>query len=176
MIVIAGMLTSSCGPSIRVYSDYDRDYNIREFTTYLWASAEDIESKNNPLYYNELNDKRIKSSVDDILKNKGYKLVNENPSMVAHYHIIVEDYMEITTDPYGYYGPYWSRTRTYSYNYRQGTLIIDFMDSENKHLLWRGWAVSVLDEDNTSEKTEVMLRTAIADILAKFPATSGINN
>ncbi|MCU0356415.1 MAG: DUF4136 domain-containing protein [Cyclobacteriaceae bacterium] len=168
--VLLVMMVYACGPTIRIYSDYDRDYDISKFNTYAWADDLTIESRNNPLYYNELNDKRIRQAVDDQLKVKGYRLTQDKPVLKIHYHISVEDRMEIRTDPYGFYGPYWMRTDTYSYSYREGTLIIDFMDAGNSNLLWRGWAVSILAENSNPQKTEVQLREAITDILAKLPA------
>ncbi len=103
--VLLVMMVYACGPTIRIYSDYDRDYDISTFYTYAWADDLTIESRNNPLYYNELNDKRIRQAVDDQLKVKGYRLTQDKPVLKIHYHISVEDRMEIRTDPYGFYGP-----------------------------------------------------------------------
>jgi hypothetical protein len=132
---LALILVNACAPSMRVYTDYDRDYNIRDYPTYGWAEEIDIEAKNNPLYYNELTDKRIKNAVNAQLMAKGYTLTTETPDLILHYHIVVEDRTEIQSDPYGYYGPYWMRTRTYSYQYKLGSLIIDFMNASNKNLI-----------------------------------------
>jgi hypothetical protein len=168
-ILPALLIVSSCSPSLRVYTDYDREFNIQKYPTYTWAEDKEIESRNNPLYYNELNDKRIKKAVNDQLSGKGYQLVSENPDVLIHYHIVVEDRSEIRTDPYGFYGPYWTRSRTYSYSYRQGTLIIDLMDASNKYLLWRGWAVSVMDQTYDLIETEVMITKAVIEIFEKLP-------
>lgn len=168
-LVVFLLVAMGCSPKATIYTDYDRDYNIREYITYAWADDKEIESRNNPLYYNELNDKRIKNAVNNQLKGKGYTLVSENPELLIHYHIVVEDRTEIRTDPYGYYGPYWMRSRTYSYSYRQGTLIIDLMDAANKNLLWRGWAVSVIDDAYTTDQAETLIYTAVADIFDRLP-------
>lgn len=170
IFLVGWLLTiSSCSPSLQVYTDYDREFNIRNYPTFAWAEAKDIEARNNPLYYNELNDKRIKKAVNDQLKGKGYTLVQDDPDLLIHYHIVVEDRSEIRTNPYGFYGPYWMRARTYSYSYRQGTLIIDLMDATNKNLLWRGWAVSVMDQLYESEKTEILITQAVIKIFEKLP-------
>lgn len=162
-------LLIACSPGMQVYTDYDRGYSIRNYTTYTWAEQHEIEAKNNPLYYNELTDKRIKNAVNEQLAIKGYRQTSDNPDLILHYHIVVEDRTEIQSDPYGYYGPYWMHTRTYSYQYKLGTLIIDFMDAQNKNLLWRGWAVSVLNQEYTPDKTEVNIRLAVTNILEKLP-------
>jgi len=169
LLILVLLVVDGCAPSMRVYTDFDREYNIRNYPTYTWAEDIELEVKNNPLYYNELTDKRIKNAVNDQLNVKGYRLTTESPDLILHYHIVVEDRTEIQSDPYGYYGPYWMRTRTYSYQYKLGTLIIDFMDAQNKNLIWRGWAVSVLDQDFNPDKNEVRIRTAVTDILEKLP-------
>ena len=157
-----------CSNELRVYSDWDRDYDVRQFQTYGWPSRTDLESKNNPLFYNELNDKRIKKAVDIQLQAKGMKKVDENPELIVHYHIVVEDKTSVTTDPYGFYGPYWGRSSLYQYN--EGTLIIDFMENKTNNLVWRGWATSIT-EDNSSELSEETLMKAVTGILEKFRAT-----
>ena len=160
---------SSCSPDFKAYTDYDRDFNIREFPYYTWADDLEMEERNNPLYYNELNDKRIRNAVNRQMKNKGYVLTDNNPELKIHYHIVVEDRTEYYTDPYGYYGPYWRRSYAYSYQYKQGTLIIDLMDASNKNLLWRGWVTGVLAEAQDSSKAEYMIEKAVADIFEKLP-------
>lgn len=157
----------SCSNELRVYSDWDRDYDVNKFQTYSWPSRTDLESKNNPLFYNELNDKRIRNAVDIQLKAKGMTRVDENADLVVHYHIVVEDKTAVTTDPYGFYGPYWGRSSLYQYN--EGTLIIDFMDRKSNSLVWRGWATSILD-NNYNEIREETLVKAVTGILEKFRA------
>ena len=159
------ILLMSCSNELRVYSDWDRDYDINKFKTYAWASKTDMESKNNPLYYNELTDKRIKNIINTQLPPKGLALASENADIIVHYHIVVDDKTAFTTDPYGLYGPYW--TRTGYYQYKEGTLIIDFMDSKTNNLVWRGWAVSIID-DNSEEIREETLMIAITKILEHF--------
>jgi hypothetical protein len=164
------LIASACSTQLRVYSDYDRDYSIREFTTYTWAGSKEIESKNNPLYYNELNDKRIKNAVNAQLENKGYLPTPDNPRLIVHYHIVVEDRTIVTTDPYGhYYSPYWMRLQTNIYPYREGTLIIDLMDANTDNLIWRGWAVAVLENVYNTDQVEDLINTAVTRIFKDFP-------
>jgi hypothetical protein len=53
-----------------VSSDYDNNVNLKLYKTYAWLPVKEIESKVDPLVYNELTDKRIKSAVDIQMKNK----------------------------------------------------------------------------------------------------------
>jgi hypothetical protein len=169
-IILFAVALSACGPEIRIHNDYDKAYSIQTYASFQWAKQKEIESRNNPLYYNELNDKRIKSAVNHELVNKGYALVTDSADFVLHYHIVIEDMSEIAPDPYNYhYGPGWPRSHTHIYRYREGTLIIDVMNPENKDLIWRGWATSALDEIYDPTQVEPLIQLAVSKILQKFP-------
>lgn len=156
-----------CSEGLRVYTDYDRSFNIRQFKTYQWASQKDIEVRSNPLYYNELTDKRIKNITDGQLQIKGLTRVDDEPDVIIHYHIVVDDRVSFASDPYGLYGPYWMRPQGNAIAYKVGTLIIDIMDRETNSLAWRGYAVSVIQGDN-EEISEAMLIKAITKIFEQY--------
>lgn len=165
-------ILTGCSPQIRVYSDSDPDYDLWTYQTFDWGAKVEIEKGKNPLQYNELNDKRIKAAVQDQMTRRGYQQTSENPDLILHYHIIIDDQSVVTTEPYGYhYSPYWMRLQTNVYSYREGTLILDLMDKKTNNLIWRGWAVSAIDEINP-EKVDELIKTVVARIFRKFPKTS----
>lgn len=50
---------NSCAPAIKIYADYDKSLDIKNYKTYSWLNLNEIEGKGlNPAYYNELTDKR----------------------------------------------------------------------------------------------------------------------
>lgn len=163
--MIAWLLVS-CGPTSQVFTDYDRTANLNEYQTFGWLPPTNIETRNNPLYYNELNDKRIKTAIAKQLESRDYQF-SEDPEMIIHYHIILEDKTVVRTDPYGYYyGPYWMRTEVNVYEYREGTLIIDLMDADTNSLVWRGWITSFLknsDPNNMEESVDKAVRMIFAE-------------
>jgi Domain of unknown function (DUF4136) len=167
--LIFHILLAGCGSSSQVYSDYDRSANIEEYRTFGWLPSDQIEARNNPLYYNELNDKRIKNAVAAQLESKGYRYKISKPEILLHYHIIIEDKTTVRTDPYGYYyGPYWMRTHVDVFQYREGTLIVDLMDAATNSLVWRGWVTSFIKNTNP-EKTEENIQQAVRMIFSKYP-------
>lgn len=169
--ILSILALAACSPEIRVYSDHDPDYNVRNFSTVDWGQQSGIEANRNPLHYNELNDKRIKSAILKELSSRGYSRTEEDPDLVIHYHIIIDDQSVVTTEPYGYfYGPYWMRMQTHVYSYREGTLIIDLMDPKTNNLVWRGWATAAIDMI-TQEQTEEMINRAVAKIFRRFPSS-----
>ncbi len=168
-LIAVGILFAACSAQMNVRSDYDREINLRQYKTYNWLSVKEIESKNEPLYYNELTDKRIKKAVDLQLRAKSIYKDSIAPALRVHYHIVVDSRASIRPANYGYaYGPYWMRNQMDSYSYREGTLIIDLMDAKNNNLVWRGWASSVLN-DNDIDLSETKITEAVLKILQQFP-------
>lgn len=160
---------SSCSNELRVYTDFDHSVSIQRFTRYKWLTAQQIEARNNPLNLSELTDRRIKGAVDAQLKEKGY-IKSDTAQIILHYHVTVENKTTVRPEPFGYnYGHYWVENELDTYRYREGTLIIDFMDSENCNLIWRGWAVSVIDDEVISEE---MIDKAVVEIFKKFPMSA----
>jgi len=168
MLFMVVALAGGCSNELVVRTDFDKSVSIQRLTEYNWLGQHDIESRNNPLYYNELNDKRIKTRVDALMKGKGYILSTSEPKMLLHYHFAVEERSTLRPEEMGYnYNRYWIEQRTNLIRYSEGTLIIDFMDATNCTLIWRGWATSVLDESRMMN--EDLLNRAVDDILKRFP-------
>lgn len=164
------LLLFSCSSELRVHTDFDHSVSIQRLTNYDWLPVNQIESRNNPIFYNELTDKRIKTAAETQLKDKGYVKSEASAQMIIHYHIIVENKTNFPTEPYGYsYGRYWLDKQFETRRYNEGTLIIDFMDSRNCDLIWRGWAVSILDEEVISTE---LINKAVAGIFTKFPTSA----
>jgi hypothetical protein len=167
-LALIGVLVTGCSHELRVRTDFDKSVSIQRLTEYDWLGQHEIESRNNPLYYNELNDKRIKTRVDGLMKNKGYILSSSEPKILLHYHFAVEERSVYRPDEFGYsYNRYWLDQRVNLIRYAEGTLIIDFMDAANCNLIWRGWATSVLDDSRTMN--EDLLNRAVDDIMKRFP-------
>ncbi len=168
LLALAVLLTAGCSNQITVKSDYDKDVDLSLYKTYAWLPNKEIESKTNPLVYNELTDKRIKQAVETQLQSKGIQLAT-NPNLRVHYHIIIDNKSAVRPDAYGYnYSTYWMRNQVDVFRYREGTLIIDLMDSKNKNLIWRGWGVSVLNDSDVS-LTEEEISDIVIKILHEFP-------
>jgi hypothetical protein len=170
LIFLAIVVVAGCSPQIKVYSDMDPDYDLWTYRSFDWGQKVNVEAGNNPLRYNELNDKRIKAAVLQQLQSRGFILREQDPDLIVHYHIIVDNKSAVTTEPLGYrYGSYWMRSGVNVYYYREGTLIIDLMERSTKNLVWRGWAVANVDEIDTEEVDEV-IKVAVEKIFRKFPA------
>ena len=168
---VIAILLYSCGPSLQFFSDYDKNINLSGYVSYSWLDLAAIEGKGmNPLYYNELNDKRIKEAVDKQMKTRNFQPFSTKGELELHYHIIVEDKTTVITEPIGsQYRPNPNNYRTSTYQYREGTLIIDLMDTKNNTLIWRGWATDVIT-NAVRKNPEAAINNAVAKIFGAFPA------
>jgi len=162
ILMIAAL--ASCSDQITVRTDYDKSVKIATFNTFAWLDNEGIEERNNPLYYNELNDRRIREAALTQLAGKGYVQDNVTPKLKVHYHIVIEDKTQVRSDTYS---PYWIKSERDVYTYREGTLIIDLMDGTNEMLLWRGWAISALSD--TDQMSDELIKEAVTKIFEKLP-------
>ena len=171
-ILVATMMVTGCGPTLQVHSDIDKEADIANYRAYAWLSASEIESKGmNPIFYNELNDKRIKTAVDKQLIAKGFWLRSGDQPLQLHYHIIIDDKTVQLTEPAGFnYNNFGESRRTTVYPYQEGTLIIDLMDSKKKMLVWRGYASGII-EAGVAKNPEQAIDRAVKKIFKQFPYT-----
>jgi hypothetical protein len=176
LLILSVFIFVGCSQQITVHTDYDPDYDLWTYKTFDWGQKVNIEEGKNPIHYNELNDKRIKSAIREQLSKRGYKSTSENPDLILHYHIIVKDQTTVVTEPFGYsYSPYWSRMNTSLYSYKEGTLILDLMDNKTKNLIWRGWAITDVRDSYTPKEVEELTKKVVSKIFRKFPKTKNLN-
>ncbi len=156
---------TGCG--MKIYSDYDHSISIKKYRTFGWPVHENLEKKNNRLY-NEQTEKIIRREVALQLNKKGYQFSELQPDLRIHYHIVFDSWA-ITPDPFGYeYDEYWLNRGIHSYEYREGTLIIDLADSKTDFLVWRGWVVNFKNE-KTPKQIENQIKKATPKIFEAFP-------
>lgn len=164
----------SCDPDMYIFIDRDKNFDVIKYESYNWSEIKNIENNRNPIYYNELNDKRIKAAVNAALAGKGYKEVSRDACFILHYHIVIDDVTAYRADPmFGHEAP-WMRSGISYYRYKEGSLIFDVMDSKSNSLIWRGYASQILDSENTL-LTDEKIKGAVKKIFTKFPARNTAN-
>ena len=108
-------------------------------------------------------------------------MVSSNPDFLIAEHLGKKDIVQVTD--WGYkYGKYggnyrkhtgsWKDNRFSTYQYEEGTLILDFVDAKSKELIWRGSANAKVQNVNTPEKSEKLINAAVKEILKKYPPSS----
>lgn len=168
------VLATGCAPSVTVKLDYDNEADFASLKTFAWLPmpVNPGGSIKEALERNSLIDKRIRRAVEAQLGAKGYQVNINNPDFLVTYHIGVEDKITVTDWGYGYGWRGWGTpSRVDVYQYQQGTLILDVIDSQSKQLMWRSFAQGAIDPYSPSEKREQRLNEVMARMLTNFPPT-----
>ena len=161
--------------SIDVKTDFDQSADFSKFQTFAFAGMTDLDQAG--LLSNSLIRKRIETAIGQELTKKGLKSVTleQKPDLFVHYWMGVKDKQVIeATGPamggygwygrYGYGGAYGGAT---TYDYQEGTLITDLIESTRKDLVWRATMKADL-EDTSAENTE-LIDKAIAEAFGNYP-------
>ncbi|UCE41405.1 MAG: DUF4136 domain-containing protein [Candidatus Aminicenantes bacterium] len=160
----------SCS-TLKIIHDYDTSIDFSPYKTFAWARApkEIVGSPRARLLANNpMLDRRIKNAVASQLISKGFQIAKNNPDLLIVYHVGLKDRINVSN--WGYrYGPYWGPGRVDIYGYREGTLVIDFVDTKNKELVWRGIAQKALSGGRSPDQRQKTLSDIIKRLLAKFP-------
>ena len=162
-ILILMVLTASCSSVYNVTHDYNPNTDFSRFKSYDWLPMpESIQS--DPITIN-----RIKTAVNSELQAKGLKMTATNPDFLIATHVGENEKAQITDWGYGYYGTYWGHSRITAYQYPEGSLILDFVDSKSKDLIWRGSAKADISSATSPENRLKLVNDAVQQILKIFP-------
>ncbi len=162
-------LIANCSP---IYSvSYDSDVNIdwNQISTYDWLPIPKEANINN------LDAVRIKNAVNAELEAKGLMLTSISPDFLIGTQIITKEKLSVTRRSYPYYGSYKAYHRTWaadSYQYQEGTFILDFVQSASNNLIWHGAVSVTLNNADTPEKRDKLINEAMQKVLVNFPPPS----
>ena len=178
---------SACAPKVNV--EQRANVNFSRYRTYDFAETEvKTSGDRNQLLRSPITQDRIKQAISGELGKRGLQQVERNPDFLVTTHTFVEQAERTVYDTqpaagfaypyavsyrggflpvnYGYwYGPsYYSTPRTEQY--REGTLVIDFIDRRTNNLVWRG---SVADPIDDAGRLGSEFSKNAKEILDKFP-------
>jgi hypothetical protein len=166
LLVLIALGDWSCS-SVSISVDYDRDTDFARYNTFRWVPQQQRVPEKMVAEHSFF-EKRLKDAVEAELRDAGYKRARMGePDFLIAYHIGARDKVDVTR--YGYrYGPHgrWVGHRVEVRRYKQGTLILDFVDAGSKQLIWRGTALGAL-RDITAGADEI--RGVVSKVLAGFP-------
>ena len=168
VIIASFMLIAISCSTISVKHDYDMTVDFAKLKTFYWLPI--------PVQagINELDVKRIQSAVSTQLQAKGYRMMSDNPDFMIAMHLGKQHKVDV--HEWGYaYGP---RARFAGlggievYQYEEGTLLLDFVDTRSKGLIWRGVATGEIDRYASTETRNKRINEAVQKILSNFPPTN----
>lgn len=106
----------------------------------------------------------IQSAVTQTMQQKGLQSKQKNPDVVVLYSIFLKDKWKLYTIESGLIpGAYESMHKV---NYKEGTLLINVIDSKTEQVVWRGQAVGSVPEDGATYEA---VNAAVIKVLSKYP-------
>ncbi len=161
---------------LQVRTDFDENIDFEGRTSYGWLEPPVVEvslepgEAPDPFARNSLLDGRVRGAVDRVLAARGFRISDEDPAFRLQYYVVLRDKTKIRPSPSGYYGRrhggFGGFGGSISYDYQEGTLIIDFIDARSGRLAWRGWAVGTNREGYYNAER---VAASVEKILAEFP-------
>jgi hypothetical protein len=147
----AAILALSCPLSAEVFTDFDPATDFTRYKTYSFVHGLELEKSG--LLKDPETRERIKNFIAGGLDPRGLTEVplDQHHDLAIRYWVGFEDKQSVTVnlavDPlwvgWGGYPPYWTGPWAYSYdeyivrNYREGTLIVDLIDTATNLMVWR---------------------------------------
>jgi hypothetical protein len=178
---------SACSSSVNV--EQRADVNFAKYRTFDFADTEvKTQGDQNPLLNSPIAQDRIKQAIASELAKRGLRQVESNPDFLVTTHTYVEKAERTVYDSYpgpnyaypyavGYRGrflpinygswytpAYYQAPRTEQY--REGTLVLDFIDARTNNLVWRG---SMADPVDDPARLGSEFSKSAKEILDKFP-------
>jgi hypothetical protein len=158
--------------SLRVITDQAKNVDMSKYKTFGFAPLE--KSKVTPIYFSELNQRRVREAIAKEMAAKGYTMA-ENPDLKISIYLKIQDKQSVVSSyPYagrgdfiGIYGGY--RYEPASVNiidYTEGTLIIDLVDTAKNTLIWQGVAIDTIHQN--SKHAERNINRAIEKVFQNF--------
>ncbi len=167
LLTLAAFLLASPAFAVKVYIDYDKDYDRSQIKTYAWKKTENTSvAKADPLLHS-----RIVSGIEHYLTLGGLAEAESDPDIYVTYHGSSKEELSVNTSSIGvgvgypagwgygryggyggyygsYYGGVYGGTTTSVTSYQIGTLVIDVWDAKTNTMIWRGMAADIVLTDN----------------------------
>jgi len=166
----------NCSKKMKIQFDYVKDENFSKFSTFDFITVRfrmDKQPNKKQLF------EEIKKAVATQMQEKGFKKTSENPDFLIAIHAYRTGTAEGVTDlgyRYANYARYWrgdkywgDGTSIEQIDFKEGTLVIDFVEAKSKEMIWRGVATSSLPPQPETEKIKTIANEAVTKILQHFP-------
>ena len=163
------MIASLGYGQVRVSMDYDKETDFSKFKNYNFTEGA------LDLPVNDLNQRRLITAISNALSKKGLTK-SDDPDVLVDVKVSAEKKQSATatTDWYGAgyryrWGGGFTTTSINVNDYMEGTIFIDFIDSNSNKLVWQGRGVGTLSPNLKAAKREKRIDKAINKIFKRYP-------
>jgi len=180
IFLFAGMvfLLAACATGPTITADYDRSANFAAYRSFGFYEPLGTDQAG----YESLITQTLKASVRQEMESRGYTYAETGADLLVNFNGRLAQRTDVSQTPappmyYGYRRGFYGGWGGYGYEtrvdqYVEGTLNIDIVDAQRKQLVWEGVAVGRVGK-KTQEERQAALRSAVAEIFAKYPFRAG---
>jgi hypothetical protein len=143
-------------------TDYDRSFRFSELKSFNFAAQR--RGDTDPLASDSLNDGRIRTAMESQLTGNGFRMETEKPDFVIAYYVTTKN--KLNVQDFGYGPPRWFGHRDIRVNqYSEGTLMVDFIDTNTNQVIWRGRASGTLELKGVDKKISKSVEKLVKQFL-----------
>jgi hypothetical protein len=176
MMALLVVVVSGCA-TMEVGYDYNPNANFSALHTYQWVADGKSRPGSRKFPKNAILDSRVHTAVNAHLQEKGFvEITGGSPDFLVNYIVTLDQKtsIQVIQEDYGYSHYTWGggvphSTQIHTYDYDEGTLILDFVDAGTRELLWRGTAKDQVNLSAAPEKKQKKVNEAVRRILDRFP-------
>ena len=171
LLITVFMLPTGCS-TITVNYDYNSKEDFLRFKTFTWIPSVNTIEDNilSGRLDNSLFKQHVESSVNRNLQTKGFQLVEKEADLFIDYQIWALEKTDMTDWGYGYDTSWGMRNGSLDmYRYSEGILVVDFINTENNRLIWRGTAITPLPEEQSCGIDEEKIGQIVKKLLLNYP-------
>lgn len=172
-------LLAACASGPTVKGDYDHQADFAQYRTFGYMSPLGTDKAG----YSTLLTERLKDATRGQMEMRGYVYSASNPDLLINFSGKLQQKTQVTEAPppmpyYGYRSGFYGGWPGYGwgddvYQYTEGTLNIDLVDTRRKQLVWEGVAVGEVQNPETAGSPQSVDK-AVAEIFAKYPFRAGV--
>jgi hypothetical protein len=164
------VVLTSCSSAIKVNYDYDKKVTFEQYKTFAFHQKGVSQLK-----ISDLDRRRILGAIEEQMLAKGFTK-SENPDLLINVFTEERETVDVTSfnNNWGWgwgwgwgWNPFWGGNFTSIDRYVEGTLFIDFIDTQKKQLIWQGIGSGALTQ-KTNEKDQLII-DFVSKILAQYP-------
>ena len=167
----AVILVMGCS-SMTIESQHDDDVDFSKYQTWNWLPEPPQPEADVRLTDPALH-RRIRAALESQLLEQGFQRAATSPDFFIKYHVALRDNLSQTmvddnydNASYAEYATNWEYQ--YSYDWLEGTLLIDILDSQTIELVWRGSARAEIKLEATDDEKEKRVKEAVEKMLKSF--------
>ncbi len=168
LLFVISLMFVGCS-TLKINTDYDEAFDFSRESSFVVVHQK-VKGEDS------LTIDRIKKSVEINLEQQSYKKVSKDEAdLIFVFHMNVKDKTDVDTTYMGMgygryrYGGMMMTPVTTTYNYQEGTLVIDALNPKNQKIVWRATATTELKNKKTPQKRTEYINNIVSQMMSKFP-------